>query len=213
MNRSVNTLFTQLMIIITHLSLSLAASFCPSPLVQNCLPSCLLVKCAGTLQSANALPLPGDLPSAAPVLKPAEAAGTALTPTLCVNGRFSWLWNIWATTVDRKCNISLSQEEFEGWLKDSSDESRRPRSSNGFYSRWLNNRKKKILEEGQPNTNYKALDWTKIAHTCSWLVLEDVNHFEISCSRLQNIYTISLFFTDNVIFEHQLFSGIIFKII
>lgn len=71
---------------------------------------------------------------------------------------------------------------------------------------------KKILEEGQPNTNYKAFDWTEIAHTCRWLVVEDVNHLEISCSRLQNIYTISLFFTDNVIFEHQLLSGIIFKI-
>lgn len=115
---------------ITHLSVSLAASFCPSPLVQNSLPPCLLVKCVGTLHPAYSLPLPGDLPSAAPVLKPAKAAGTALTPTLRVNGRFSWLWNNWATTVDRKCNISLSPEEFEGWLKDSSDECRLPRSSN-----------------------------------------------------------------------------------
>lgn len=152
MKRSVYNLSTQLMPKITHLSVSLAASFCPSPLVQNSLPLCLLEKCVGTLHPANALPLPDDLPSAAPVLKPAEAAGTAVTPALCVNGRFSWLWNNWATTVDRKCNISLSPEEFGGWLKDSSDERRLPRSSNGFFSRWLNNRKKKKNHGGrQPN--------------------------------------------------------------
>lgn len=83
--------FPWIMLDVTHLSVSLAASFCPSPLVQNSLPPCLLVKCAGTLHPANALPLPGDLPSAALVLKPAEAAGAALTPTLPVTGRFSWL--------------------------------------------------------------------------------------------------------------------------
>lgn len=152
MKRPVDNLFTRITPHITHLSVSLAASFCPSPLVQNGLPPCLLVDCVGTLHPANALPLPGDLPSAAPVLKPAEAAGAALTPTL----RFSWLWNNWATTVDRKCNISLSPEEFEGWLKDSGDECRLPRSSNGFFFFYPGDSTagKKILGSRQPNLSH-----------------------------------------------------------
>lgn len=43
-----------------------------------------------------------------------------------------------------------------------------------------------------------------------WLVSEDVNHSE----HLVHIKKkISLFYTENVIFEHLLFTGIMFKIV
>lgn len=76
---------------VTHFSESLAASFWLSPLEQKSLTLCLLVKCVGALHGGKALPLPGDLPSKPPVLKQAKVAGAALTPTLPVNGRFSWV--------------------------------------------------------------------------------------------------------------------------
>lgn len=95
---------------VTHFSAdeSLAASLWPSPLEQKPLAQCLLVKGWGALHPANALTPPGDLPSKLTVLKQAEVAGDAFTPTLPVNGRFSWVWNnSLSATVDRKCNISI----------------------------------------------------------------------------------------------------------
>lgn len=78
---------------VTHFSAeeSLAASLWPSPLEQKSLTPCLLVRCGGALHPANAFPLPGDLPSKLTVLKQAEVAVAAATPTLHVIGRFSWV--------------------------------------------------------------------------------------------------------------------------
>lgn len=139
---------TQTTVNVTHFSESLAASFWPSPLEQKSLTPCLLVKCGGALHAANALPLPGDLPSKPAVLKLTEVAGAALTPTLPVNGRFSWVWNnSLSATVDRKCNISIPSIRVSGRCNDSTaewrkwelkgtvpdDERRLFRSSNGFF--------------------------------------------------------------------------------
>lgn len=75
-------------------------------LEQKPLNACFLAKCWGALQPENR-PLPGDRPSGLRVLKQAAGAGAALTPTLRVSGRFSWVWNnSLSVTVDRRCNIS-----------------------------------------------------------------------------------------------------------
>lgn len=89
---------------VTHFSVE--ESLPVESLEQKPLNACFLAKCWGALQPENR-PLPGDRPSGLRVLKQAAGAGAALTPTLRVSGRFSWVWNnSLSVTVDRRCNIS-----------------------------------------------------------------------------------------------------------
>lgn len=162
---------------VTHFSAeeSLAASLCPSPLEQKPLTPCFLVKCCGALHPANAFPLPGDLPFEVAALKQAAVAGAAFTPTLPVNGRFSWVWNnSLSAAVDRKCNISIPWRGLCGW-------------SNYCENEWRNRENKRTVNpsesvgfsrssNGFPRRDTTYLSRSTSTPLCTRLVKRAVSH-------------------------------------